>query len=247
MQGNIRRRGNRWQASVEVPSQDGTYRWIYRTFTTEREACFWIAERHVAVAAGAYGPASSRTVAEAFDRWAQTRRQDPSTRQVYDSYATRIVTDLGSLPIQSISISLVEGFAAGLATAPRLDHRPGVLSDGTVDYVIGRLRAFFAWALKHGYISRDPAVDLPRLRRITSREMTILTIDQTVDMLAAALGKPVEGALWLGVMAGLRRGEALGLSWADVDLDAGRIWVRRSLRACSRLTEHEPPRPCHTT
>ncbi len=228
MLGHIRRRGNRWQASVEVPRRNRKRKRIYRTFGTERGARFWIAERHVAVETKTFVPPSACTVAEAFDKWAQTRRQHPSTRRVYDSYGIRIVTDLGSLPIQSISISLVEGFAAGLATAPRLDHRPGVLSDRTVDHVIRQLKAFFAWAMKNGHIPRDPAVDLPRVKEIFSREMTILTIDQTVDMLAAALGKPVEGALWLAVMAGLRRGEALGLSWADVDFDAGRIRVLRS-------------------
>ena len=35
-------------------------------------------------------------------------------------------------------------------------------------------------------------------------------------------------------MTGLRRGEALGLRWQDVDLEAGRLAVRRALVPCGR-------------
>ena len=33
----------------------------------------------------------------------------------------------------------------------------------------------------------------------------------------------------LAISTGLRQGELLGLKWADVDLDAGKLSVRRSL------------------
>ena len=37
-------------------------------------------------------------------------------------------------------------------------------------------------------------------------------------------------ALWaVALSMGLRRGEALGLEWADVDLDQGRMTIRRAL------------------
>ena len=40
------------------------------------------------------------------------------------------------------------------------------------------------------------------------------------------------GALFsAGLLLGLRRGEALGLSWSDVDLDRGVLQVRQALRA----------------
>ena len=34
----------------------------------------------------------------------------------------------------------------------------------------------------------------------------------------------------LGVMVGMRQGEALGLSWQDVDLDKGIVQVRQALQ-----------------
>jgi integrase len=43
------------------------------------------------------------------------------------------------------------------------------------------------------------------------------------------------GALWtLAAMVGLRKGEALALTWNDVDLDAAEVTVRGSLGRASR-------------
>jgi len=40
---------------------------------------------------------------------------------------------------------------------------------------------------------------------------------------------PLE-ALWrLAIYTGIRRGELLALKWADLDLDAGALFVQRSL------------------
>jgi integrase len=55
-----------------------------------------------------------------------------------------------------------------------------------------------------------------------------------------------ECALWrLLVMTGMRRGEALGLKWPDVDLASGRVSVQRSrVMAGGRVLEH-PPKTDH--
>ncbi len=49
------------------------------------------------------------------------------------------------------------------------------------------------------------------------------------SILAVAEGDDLE-ALWrLAIKTGMRRGELLGLKWADVDFDASALSVRRSL------------------
>src|SRR5207247_6828590 len=49
-------------------------------------------------------------------------------------------------------------------------------------------------------------------------------------------------ALWVvAVTTGMRRGELLGLRWEDIDLDAARLAVRRTLISIDyRVTESEP-------
>lgn len=80
-----------------------------------------------------------------------------------------------------------------------------------------------------GLTSRNPAqlVSPPRPGR---REMTALSSEQLRCLL-----EHTEGSRWhplwvLIASTGLRKGEALGLGWQDVDLDAGKLTVRRALQ-----------------
>src|SRR5207244_1590461 len=91
---------------------------------------------------------------------------------------------------------------------------------------------------------RNPAALLfpPRPRR---REMTALTVDQLLALFAATQGDRLH-VLWvLLATAGLRVGEALGLKWEDVDLDARRLTVKRALqqRRAVGLVFVEPKTP----
>jgi integrase len=83
--------------------------------------------------------------------------------------------------------------------------------------------------LRDGDVAVNPCVgvDLPAVERHAPE---IPTAEQAADMIA---GKPeTDRALWAAALyAGLRRAELRGLEWADVDLEAGVIHVRRSIDA----------------
>lgn len=87
------------------------------------------------------------------------------------------------------------------------------------------LNQAFHW----GLIRANPAalVFPPRPER---REMTALDRDQLLALLDQTKDRPLHAPLVLLATSGLRVGEALALSWRDVDLDARRLYVRRSLR-----------------
>jgi integrase len=90
------------------------------------------------------------------------------------------------------------------------------------------LRKALGDAKRRGYVVRNVAEDAtpPRLRQT---ELRVWSAGQ----LRAFLEHVSEDrlyALWLlYATTGLRRGEALGLRWEDVDLDAGTVLVRRNL------------------
>src|SRR4029079_18084656 len=61
-------------------------------------------------------------------------------------------------------------------------------------------------------------------------EMEPLTADECRAVLAASRGR-LNAARWSVALAlGLRQGEALGLMWDDIDLDAGVLRVRRAVQ-----------------
>jgi integrase len=70
------------------------------------------------------------------------------------------------------------------------------------------------------------AVKPPQVRR---EEMRPLTPEQVKALLEAARGDRLEALYLLAVTTGLRQGELLGLKWEDVDLEEGKLQVRRTL------------------
>ncbi|HMM43469.1 MAG TPA: site-specific integrase, partial [Thermomicrobiales bacterium] len=68
---------------------------------------------------------------------------------------------------------------------------------------------------------------VPRAER---REMTTLSREQVERLLAATVADRDHAIYVLAVTTGLRQGELLGLRWSDVDFDAGRLAVQRSLQ-----------------
>jgi len=96
-------------------------------------------------------------------------------------------------------------------------------------------------ALQRGRVARNVAtlVDAPSAVR---GEVQPLTAAEARRLLQSAKDLP-NGARWSVALAlGLRQGEALGLLWDAVDLDAGTLTVRRALQR--RAWQHGCTQPC---
>ncbi len=86
-------------------------------------------------------------------------------------------------------------------------------------------------ALDHGLVNRNVAANArpPKPRKVGSKEIRFWTPDELSKFLASVRHDRWY-ALWhLAAMTGMRRGELLGLRWADVDLTARRVSVRQAL------------------
>jgi integrase len=81
-------------------------------------------------------------------------------------------------------------------------------------------------AVRRGHLVRNPAM-LAKAPRLPEAEVEPYSVDEIRLLLKSALERR-NGARWAVALAlGLRQGEALGLRWDDVDLDAGTLFVRR--------------------
>lgn len=98
---------------------------------------------------------------------------------------------------------------------------------------LNRLRSVLQQALRYaerrGKVARNVAslVDTPDGKRSEGRA---LTVEQSQKLLATVRGRPVESLVVTALMTGLRPGELLGLRWSDLDLEAGTLHVRGSLK-----------------
>ena len=90
--------------------------------------------------------------------------------------------------------------------------------------------------MRWGQLSRNPldAADPPRAKGNGSGEMHTWTKDQLRGFLNAVADDRLWPLWYLVALTGMRRGEAIGLRWRDVDLEAGRLSVRRPLIPINR-------------
>jgi integrase len=103
------------------------------------------------------------------------------------------------------------------------------LSGASLRHIHAVIRRALNVAVKWQLIGVNPAnlVDAPRPDQ---HEVVPLSATEARQLLRAAEGDRMEARWLIGLALGLRQGEALGLWWEDVDLDARLIRVRRALQ-----------------
>lgn len=99
-------------------------------------------------------------------------------------------------------------------------------------------KMIFQSAVDSGLIDKSPCENLNPKGGVEPKEKAALTDTQTKILLDSVNGLPVETFVMLGLYAGLRREESLGLKWENVhlDIDAPYISVQTAWH-----TEHNRP------
>lgn len=102
------------------------------------------------------------------------------------------------------------------------------LSGATVNLVRAVLSGCFKQAVKLEMMRRNP-LDLVDPPRIEHPEYQAITKEQARAILEQARGDEYEALTIFLLSAGCRPGEALGLKWSDVNLDACTVTIQRTL------------------
>lgn len=102
------------------------------------------------------------------------------------------------------------------------------LSGNSARHVHNNLHKALLWAVKQELIPRNPA-DLVDPPLIEQKERQTLTPEQIQRLLTACTGSFIYLPVMFAVLLGLRRGEALGLQWEDVDFQQKTITIRHSV------------------
>jgi integrase len=123
-----------------------------------------------------------------------------------------------------------EGKRSCCAVGRCCERRPAAR---TVQYIHAVLRSSLQQAIREELIARNVAriVETPT---VTRKEVRPLDATEARLMLKTARAHRLY-ALWLLLVStGLRRGEALALTWSDVDLTNGQLRVRRNVQRIRR-------------
>jgi integrase len=158
----------------------------------------------------------------------------PSTYYSYTQHVEcHICPHIGSVKLQQLSGSQVNRLYATLAESGGKNGKP--LSPRTIHHVHSCLHKACKDAVRWGLISRNPreAAEPPKTNG-SGKEMKTWSAEQLGAFLMSVRDDRLYPLWHLVAMTGMRRGEALGLRWSDVDLENGRLSVRRALIPTNR-------------
>jgi integrase len=189
------------------------------------------------VDAGTYVAPQQLTVATYLvDHWfpaMEARGLRASTLARYETHVRcAIAPALGRLRLQALTPTHLNKLYRDLRAAGRAPK--------TIRNVHGVLSKALADAERWGLVGRNSArlADVPP---VTRPKLQVWAPEQTRAFLTAVSSDRLFAAWLLAATTGMRRGELLGLRWADVDLDAGVVRVTQArVRAGNQVVAGEP-------
>lgn len=170
--------------------------------------------------------------------WKDTRLKDSdrkgSTQELYRNLATTHLarSSLGQMPLKEIRPLHLTRFFSALSSAS--------MSDSTRRNIYTVARALFEDAVSDGLIAKTPMLTVKR-PKVTRIEAKYLTSDQVSQVLGELEGSKHLLPIALIAVTGMRRGEALGLEWENIDFEKKVMKVRATLnRVDGKLVRTEP-------
>lgn len=232
-------------AWIVTPEGRRVRKWVYGKSREEVNGK-WLA----LTVAARKAPMPSRvpTLAEYLRHWLAgtvTPTLAPTTAANYELFCRAyIVPDLGRKRVDRLAVRDVQGWLNDLKTrcqccAQGKDARratPRCCAKGACCHqVASEWTRHQAWTVLHGALSaaiREDLVSrnvaaLVRVPTPRARRAPVWTAEQSRVFLECAKqgDDPFFAAYVLMLVLGLRRGEVLGLAWADVDLDLEQAWI----------------------
>lgn len=225
-EGSIRRRGNKYQGRITV-LEDDIPRTIAFTRDTREDVAAELRAIINRVEVGRPAVDSSMSVARWVKIWEQgplkaSRRRVTTQDQYRQLLNKHVVPVLGEVKLSKLKPAMIEALLAELR---------GARSASTTRSTYAAFRACMETAVRDGLVATNPvsAVDRPQASRPVARALTVAQVKSLVLAARKEEGCRIEHFVVLLATTGLRRSEALGLRWTDVDLESGKVNVNGAL------------------
>lgn len=210
-------------------------------FSSRRLAEEKLAEWKLHKRNGIFGRQTDRTltVTEFFNEWFQdishetAKESQSGWRATQNQYFRDFIQPvLGTYRIRAVSPQMIKRVfieMTNLGKAPQ-----------TQRLVYATLKKMFGDAVEnYQYLTISPV--LRKIRpAVPLKEARHLNLSQIKALLSYSEGKKYELAIWIQLFLGLRIGELIALRWEDIDLETGRIHIRRTYIAKTRRFRDYP-------
>jgi integrase len=255
-----------WYVRLELPAGlDGHRRRIRRGGYVSRRTAVAVLARLRAPRPGDTG-ARMLTVGDWLAHWLVSRTAPAtSTLRGYTAHVRLYLTPyLGEVLLAELGTAQVQAMFAAII---RHHHALGTpISAATLTRIRATLRVALNAAIRRGLLAENAAsrVELPRARRPRAVVWTperievwrrtgerpavaVWTAAQTAGFLRSIEEHRLYAAYHLIALRGLRRGEAAGLRWCDLDLEGKTATVCQQLQQYDGRLAMCPPKTAHST
>lgn len=225
MKGTVTKKGKRWYICYPI-GKDANGKRILKwesSWDTKRDAERVLRLRISELEGTFEHKADKSTLAEFLEYWLKTccaPRLAANTVRGYEvNVRKHIIPYIGKMQLSRIKPRDIQELYSKLADEG--------LSGTSIRYVHNNLHRAFGYAVKQQLICKNPAefTEPPRVRKY---DASALTPQQVTRLLHGCHGREVYLPVLLAVSLGLRRGEALGLRWSDVDFTNGTVSITHS-------------------
>ena len=153
----------------------------------------------------------------------------PLTRQGYRSYLDRyILPVIGKVPLDKLRPEHLEALYSSLKDGTNPGTR-GPVGPATVRQTHSIIRRALKIASQRGHVARNVAL-LTTIPSVPKAQTESLSVEDAHAILAAAENSPHRARWVIALLLGLRPGEALGLTWENIDFEKGELHVRKQLQ-----------------
>lgn len=220
--------------SVYDPNEKRRKRTTKRGFLTKKEAEDFLVEVNLnneMLETKVVSLLSFQSVSDYMKTWLMTvvkNRVKESTLADYERIVNEyIAPKLGKHKLNEITGVILDEFFQSMATSGKTDGTG--LSMRSLQYIKRILHKAFSDAVKRQYIENNPCDRMLFEFKGTKFVPTVYTGKEIKELLEAAKGTRMEAPIALAALCGLRRGEALAVTPADVDFDNGTISINKQI------------------
>ena len=224
---NVRQRGSTWSYIIypkdPITGMVSRPKWV-GGFKSEKDAETARRIAQAEIDAGIYKCYSNMTVEQYLNLWFSTHSKgiEAGTAQGYwNNIRLHIIPNIGKVKLRNLDRHKITAFY------DRLQKEKG-LSPKTIWYVHATFRKALNDAVADDLLIKNPCKDAkcPKAEKFYAE---ILDEAQVRILIQGVLGSPIETEVLLMASLGLRRGEALGVRFSDVDFDNAIICIKQQV------------------
>ena len=174
------------------------------------------------------------TFKELADEWLSlqevSKELKPSSLLKMKSCKERSYNAIGNILVSKLSYRKIQAFISSLAKNGMNQKTGGGLSEKTQKHYLTFISDVMLYAKKCGYIDNNPCRDITFTKSV-KKEKEVYSLDEAKALLAAIDEKaPLNYRLFFNLLAysGMRRGEALGLEYKDINFETSVLTICRT-------------------